>query len=304
MNNRNSILSNIPVVTKNLLFINFIVFLVDALFERRFYIRLSDYLGLHYIGSRDFGIWQLFTYMFMHANFTHIFFNMFAVFMFACPLEQRWGTKRFLTYYLVAGVGAGLIQEFVWWLYTINGYSALYAVTIGASGAVFGVLFAFGWLFPDVRLFIFPLPIPIRARVIVTIYAFIELFEGVANFTGDNVAHFAHLGGMLFGWLLILLWRRFDDSFNATGSNYSYNIGETWQKIKSKIEEWTGGKKDTTRNEYHYQDPIDSTSSYSKTKGEEDEDRRHEELDEILEKIRKHGYDSLTSEEKSKLFKK
>lgn len=201
---------NLPPITKNLLIINCVVWLLDELLQRSG-IYLVEWFGLFNwsymafsLHSTSFHIWQPLTYMFMHGNFEHLFCNMFAVWMFGSNLEQHWGSRRYLTYYLVCGVGAALVQELVWMLFMPGTIS----VTIGASGAVFGILFAFGWLFPNLPLYILFIPIPIRARVFVIIYAFIELFAGLANFSGDNVAHFAHLGGMLFGWLLLLWWQR------------------------------------------------------------------------------------------------
>lgn len=280
---------SLPSVTKNLLIINVLCFFADYVLESRFGISLTNLFGLHYFLSPVFFIWQPLTYMFMHANFSHLFFNMFAVFMFAPPLEQRWGSKRFLTYYLFSGVGAACVQTFVWWL--MFGEAAALHVTIGASGAVFGILFAFGWLFPDVRMFVFPIPIPIRARVFVIIYALIELFAGLANVSGDNVAHFAHLGGMLFGWILLLWWRRNDDN-NIFHTNYTSPTLEklrNWWKqhgfgSKRQEKEYTG---------YHYQDPV------RESKKENDD----KEIERILEKIKTSGYSSLTDEERAKIFK-
>ncbi|MCQ2345938.1 MAG: rhomboid family intramembrane serine protease [Paludibacteraceae bacterium] len=200
---------NLPPVTKNLLLINFVVFLFDAVFQK-FGIRFAQYIdysvlfGLNYCTPFGFHFWQPVTYMFMHANFSHIFCNMFAVLMFAPALEQSWGARRFTIYYFICGIGAAAIQMLVWALFS----PGMPAVTIGASGAVFGVLFAFAWLFPDVPMFIFFIPIPIRARTLVLIYAVIELLAGISG--AGNVAHFAHLGGMLFGWLVILWWRHSD----------------------------------------------------------------------------------------------
>lgn len=291
MNNNNSFWSNIPTVTKNLLIINLIVWLTDLVMKTRFQLDLTHWLGLYYIGSGAFHWWQPFTYMFMHANFSHLFFNMFAVFMFAAPLEQQWGGKRFLIYYIVSGVGAAIVQELVWFI--LYGQAASLAVTIGASGAVFGVLFAFGWLFPDTKMFVFPIPIPIRARIFVIIYAFIELFAGIANVTGDNVAHFAHLGGMLFGWLLILFWKRFDKSFGAAPSNFK--LKDWWQNFKKKTSKRE--KEDNPYKNYHYQEPVNNTTTNN-------DEALKQEIDRILDKIRQHGYDSLTSEEKEKLFRK
>ena len=228
---------NLPTVTRYLLIANLVVFLFAGIFQR-YGIDLNTIGGLHYVSASSFHWWQPITYMFLHANFSHIFFNMFAVWMFAPMIEEQWGPRRFAVYYLVCGLGAACIQELVWMLMLSNMSSvyssaaiAQYAYmlnTIGASGAVFGILFAFGWLYPDVPLYILFVPIPIRARVFVIIYALIELFAGlgtVAGFTADNVAHFAHLGGMLFGWLLILYWKK---------TNWQ-EPGELWNTIKSML---------------------------------------------------------------------
>ena len=248
---------NLPTVTRYLLIANFCVFFLAAILQR-YGIDLNTVCGLHYISAQSFHWWQPFTYMFLHANFSHIFFNMFAVWMFAPMIEQEWGSKRFSLYYLVCGLGAALIQELVWMMMLNNmagSYDAASIVyyssmlnTIGASGAVFGILFAFGWLYPDVPMYILFIPIPIRARIFVIIYALIELFAGlgsVAGLTADNVAHFAHLGGMLFGWLLILYWKK---------TNWR-EPGELWEQFKSKlgIHQRLDSSKDDKFDNYHYQ---------------------------------------------------
>ena len=207
---------NLPPITKKLLLINVICWLASIVFER-YGLDLNRYLGLHYITASHFHFWQPLTYMFMHAGFSHLFFNMFAVMMFGPALEERWGARRFVIYYLITGLGAAVIQEVVWALQLqsiLNTLDPLMAanlanrvVTIGASGAVFGILLAFGWLFPEVRMFLMFIPIPIRARTLVIIYALVELFAGLVPTAGDNVAHFAHLGGMIFGCILILWWQ-------------------------------------------------------------------------------------------------
>ena len=281
---------NLPPVTKNLLIINLICWLA-AVVLRRYGIDLNNILGLHYALS-GFHIWQPFTYMFMHANFSHIFFNMFAVWMFAAPIEQRWGSKRFLIYYLVSGLGAAVVQQLVWFL--MYGNLSVPALTIGASGAVFGILFAFGWLFPDVKMFLLFIPIPISARIFVAIYAFIELFAGIARFSGDNVAHFAHLGGMLFGWLLLLWWRHKNhDAFAST--SYESKLKIWWKNQREKHRKQPS--KDFSR--YHYQDPIPAEENSNDTKSEEEK-----ETDRILDKIRTSGYESLTEDEKRRIFRK
>jgi membrane associated rhomboid family serine protease len=187
---------------------------------------LNSLLGLHLFLADDFKPFQIVTYMFMHGGFMHLFFNMFALYMFGRVLEMVWGPKRFLIFYMFTGVGAGIIQEIVQYLYystQLSMYSgvdfgaglivpmAQYLnmwVTVGASGAVYGILLAFAMNFPNERLFVMPFPFPIKAKYFVLIFGAIELFTGLGNSAGDNVAHFAHLGGMLFGLILILYWRK------------------------------------------------------------------------------------------------
>ncbi|MBW9199528.1 rhomboid family intramembrane serine protease [Bacteroidales bacterium SW299] len=215
-------MNNLPTVTKNLLIINVLCFLGMFVAER-YGIDINHLLGLHFFLASDFNIGQLVSYMFMHANFSHIFFNMFALWMFGRVLEQVWGPKRFLTYYIVCGIGAGLIQELVWGMEYVFVWSNFASVdtgvgiismegflneltTVGASGAVYGILLAFGMLFPNSQMFVFPIPMPIKAKYFVIGYAVLELFLGLGG--SDGVAHFAHLGGMLFGLILILYWRK------------------------------------------------------------------------------------------------
>ena len=214
--------SVLPTVVKNLLIINVLFFLATIAMESAFRINLSDYLGLHYIGASDFQPYQLVTYMFMHGSFSHLFFNMFALWMFGNTLENIWGPNKFLMFYFVCGIGAGLIQELVQYVYYMtelqhynsviyNGFSIPMSqylnllTTVGASGAVYGILLAFGMMFPNSTLYIY-FAIPIKAKWFVLIYGVIELWAGL-NGT-DNVAHFAHLGGMLFGLILILYWKK------------------------------------------------------------------------------------------------
>ena len=213
-----------PTVTKNLLIINVLVFLASYVLKG-YGVDLNNMFGLHFILASDFRIYQLVTYMFLHGGFEHLFFNMFAVWMFGRILEHVWGPKRFLFYYFVCGVGAGLCQELMQYIdYVVElapyarvdmgggfivsmGEYLNYMNTVGASGAVYGILLAFGMLFPNEQMFIFPLPVPIKAKYFVVGYAVIELVLGLTN-QGGNIAHFAHLGGMLFGFLLIMYWRK------------------------------------------------------------------------------------------------
>lgn len=213
-----------PTITKNLIIINVLLFF-GGIVAMKYGVDLNDYLGLHFFLADDFNLAQLFTYMFMHSGFNHIFFNMFAVWMFGRVLEQVWGPKRFLFYYILCGIGAGLVQELVQYIHYVSELSAYdsvnmggmiipmkeylnYMTTVGASGAVYAILLAFGMLFPNNRIFIFPLPFPIKAKYFVIGYAAIELVLGISNNAGDNVAHFAHLGGMIFGLILIIYWKK------------------------------------------------------------------------------------------------
>ncbi|MBR1792161.1 MAG: rhomboid family intramembrane serine protease [Bacteroidales bacterium] len=189
----------LPPAVKNIIIINVIVFLFTLVLERyggmdgRIIVNM---LSLWPAGDY-FRIWQPITYMFLHASFDHLFFNMFALWMFGYILENYWGTKRFLLYYFVCGIGAALVN-----LLVVHGLHP----TVGASGAVYGILLAFGMMFPEERIYIYFL-MPIKAKWFVIIYAAIELFEGIMM-SHDGIAHFAHLGGMIFGLLLILYWRK------------------------------------------------------------------------------------------------
>lgn len=207
--------SFLPPVVKNLLIINILFYLADLTLTWRG-IDLTRWLGLHYVTATDFHFWQFITYMFMHGNFSHLFFNMFALWMFGYALENYWGGKRFLAYYLITGIGAALCQTGVL-AWEIHSMSLAYPpeavsqhinqiVTIGASGAVFGILLAFGMCFPNTLIFLYFL-IPIKAKWFVLIYGVIELFAGIGG-TADGVAHFAHVGGMIFGIFLILYWKK------------------------------------------------------------------------------------------------
>ena len=257
---------NLPIITKNLLLLNVICWLASIVFER-YGLDLNHYLGLHYITASDFHFWQPLTYMFMHAGFSHLFFNMFAVMMFGPALEEQWGARRFLIYYLLTGLGAAIVQQATWALaiHNIGQVSAAHAmyyanqvVTIGASGAVFGILLAFAWFFPEVRMFILFIPIPIRARTLVIIYALIELFSGVAPIPGDKVAHFAHLGGMLFGWIIILLWRRLNvPGFDAPSWGIGRWIKEKWEAVFGKRHPRINRDDDSKDySDYHYHGSI------------------------------------------------
>ncbi|MBK8497915.1 MAG: rhomboid family intramembrane serine protease [Flavobacteriales bacterium] len=251
----------LPPVVKNLLIINGLFYLLKLSFGNDGMGRneLDGIMGMHYLGSPLFKPWQLLTHMFMHGDVGHLFVNMFALFMFGGPMEQRWGSKRFLTYYLLTGFGAVALHTGINAFEVMRDEEALAAygveasavkvaavqsatdigaaeftlqdvaqgsgapmgtvlqlfydyvgTMIGASGAVFGVLLAFGMYFPNTQLFLLFPPIPIKAKYFVIGYGLLELFAGITQSPGDNVAHFAHLGGMLFGIIIIRIWRRKD----------------------------------------------------------------------------------------------
>ncbi len=185
-------------VVSNLIMLNFVVMVFMAL-TPRYDEFTTNYLMLWPYQSDMFGVWQLVSYMFIHADFTHLLFNMFALWMFGRQLEYDLGSQRFLLYYLLTGIGAGVLNLLVMSL------TGDYGLTIGASGAVFGILLAFGVLHPNVPLYLFFIPVPIKAKWFVIGYGAIELLQGISM--NDNIAHFAHLGGMVFGLLLLLVWR-------------------------------------------------------------------------------------------------
>ncbi|MHB1179925.1 MAG: rhomboid family intramembrane serine protease [Daejeonella sp.] len=232
-------LANIPPVVKNLLIINVIFYIAMMMFGGPI---MTNILGVYYFDSPNFHIWQVVTYMFMHdySSLFHILFNMFALYTFGASLEYIMGSKRFLNFYLITGLGALALQLLVQGIevYNITGSfvnngsfiidaakrtinfnpelidqgkaSTLLGIyltpMVGASGAIFGLLIAFGMLFPNAELFIMLIPVPVKAKYIIPVYVILELFLGVKQFQGDSVAHFAHLGGALFGFILVKLW--------------------------------------------------------------------------------------------------
>lgn len=266
----------LPPVVKNILIISGILFLATELLKLKAGIDLTDHLGLHYYSAELFKPYQFITYIFMHGDLSHIFFNMFAVWTFGSVLENIWGSKRFLVFYLITGLGAALAQYIVYYFNIssfdqtvnvllqsndldkfsnffnnggLNGYltpntyeqfhsfvdeynaalsidpaNAVFLaheflskvqqqylnahVVVGASGSLFGLLGAFGLMFPNTVLYLMFIPIPIKAKYFVAIYGAIELFSGIGQFAGDNVAHFAHLGGLAVGLIIVLIWRK------------------------------------------------------------------------------------------------
>ena len=233
----------IPPVVKNLLIINVLFFVASYLLTT---LHLDDRLAVYYFDSPKFQIWQPISYMFMHGGIAHIFFNMFALYSFGSILESKWGGKKFIIFYFITGLGALALQWAVqaYEVHQIIGsatnggkinLTALYqgefntsqlsmaqAVTlrsiyfggmVGASGAIFGLLVAFGMLYPNAELLIMFIPVPVKAKYIIPIYILVELSLGVAQFEGDSIAHYAHLGGALIGFILVKLWKDKNDTF-------------------------------------------------------------------------------------------
>ena len=322
-------MNNIPTITKNLLIINIICFLATVVTQAR--IDLNTAFGLHYWQATNFSLYQMFTYMFMHGSWTHLFFNMFALWMFGGIMERTFGRNRFLTYYIICGLGAAVCQELSQTVYvysliapqgatlhdlfnlSIADRAALNSLTtVGASGSIYGLLLAFGMTYPEERLFVFPLPVPLKAKWFVCGYVVIELLSAMSQ-RGDGVAHVAHLGGMLFGYIMIRMWRKSKSDYNHRTGHFSdgwdgYEIKDNTDTILGKIRRW-----------FKIDNPNDNVNRNDKgnsTFGGVEESQRHAsdwqynaqkkkketEIDKILDKIRQSGYASLTEEEKKKLF--
>ncbi len=302
--------SSMPPATKNLIVINLVIWLIEVLMPR-FTTTLLNHTALHFWGSDMFNPIQLVTYMFLHdpGSVWHILFNMFTLWMFGRILEQTWGTWRFLLFYFVCGIGAAMTQEVVWQLSWLNEYAAGIApqngltvphmeqvirtaladgdinfmqaahafksmlTTVGASGAIFGLLLGFAFTFPDMPLYLFFIPVPIKAKYMVIGYGVLEFFLGISG-SQSTVAHFAHLGGLIFGFLMIMWWK-----YSGT---WKRNFRMRFQKPPA----YRGPRRDR---EFDL-GSIDTGKL---------EDRRR--LNELLDKIRISGYASLTMAERDEL---
>ena len=345
----------LPKGVKNLLIINTLVFFATVVFAKTGMCDLNKWLGLHYFKAPDFQVWQFITYMFMHGNFGHLFFNMFALWMFGAAVENYWGTKKFLLYYLATGIGAALTHYVITaveigptmalfnqfldapsldtYRYLVennqitqlqsalqNNYNVLQQnpgalnelvaatisiedsylnsfLLIGASGAIYGILLAFGFLFPNSLIYIYFL-FPIKAKWFVLIFGAIELLYGVMG-TADGVAHFAHLGGMIFGILLIWLWHRHERR-DEQQTFYQFNGGGRNERRNSNWQFWKREKPTFGKSKYYVLEesgrPLSDEDFNARRQAEK------ERIDEILDKISQKGYDALSKEEKDILF--
>jgi membrane associated rhomboid family serine protease len=183
-----------PIVL-NLIIINALVYVAQMVLDKT--MNFTELIALYSYDSGRFEPYQLVTHMFAHGGFFHILFNMYALWMFGTVLERVWGPKRFLIFYFICGLAAGLAQMFT---------MAPEGLAVGASGAIMGLLAAFAYLFPNTEFYILPFPFPIKAKYMVAIYAAIDLFGGLHPGAADNIAHFAHLGGMVMGFILVIIW--------------------------------------------------------------------------------------------------
>ncbi len=275
-----------PPVIKNLLVLNVAVFFLQMFMESG--MRIGPMLlGEWFIGTfglmpigMGFRVWQLVTYMFMHANFQHIFFNMLALWMFGMEVENLWGSRKFLIFYFACGIGAGLANLFVAPLFT-----EVTGPTIGASGGVYGVLVAFAMLFPNRMIFIFPLPLPVKAKYLVSFYILIEIWSGFGS-SGGSIAHMAHLGGAFIGALWVILDSRGLIDRLMAGSRTHTHISSTGPSV------WKDEARDATF--YDINTPPKPPAPPP--------DPHQEVIDRILDKIGKSGYENLTDEEKRILF--
>lgn len=346
----------LPKAVKNLLIINILLFFATFVFAHANICDLNRWLGLHYFSAPDFYPWQIITYMFMHGNFGHLFFNMFALWMFGAAVENYWGSKKFLIYYLITGIGAALthyiitfveigpsialfnqflndpsidtyrylvennkvpelqsalqnnlgvlqrspesLNELVTATITLQNSYLNSFLLIGASGAIYGILLAFGFLFPNSPIYIYFL-FPIKAKWFVLIFGLLELAYGVVG-TSDGVAHFAHLGGMVFGVLLLMLWHR-DDLHKKHQQTFYQYTGNRKNRDSEQRRKWSLSKREKSGPKKYYV----SQESGRPMSDEEFNARKQSEkkrIDEILDKISQKGYDALSSEEKDILF--
>jgi membrane associated rhomboid family serine protease len=277
-------------VIKNLLIINVAVFFLQMIANnllvggKPLWYILNHWFALNPVGDAyNFQIWQLVTYQFMHGSFSHILFNMFALWMFGMEIENIWGSKKFLVYYLFCGITAGLAQLFIAPLFSVP------AVTIGASGAVFGVMIAFAMLFPDRYIYLYFL-IPIKAKYLIGFLFILEIFW--IGDAGSNVAHLAHLGGALAGFLFIMFDKNIDvplkRMLNISGYRRHNKFNNPFSGLSDKFKK---------RSQY-----IEDANYYDLNQKKDDEEITQAEIDAILDKISESGYQNLTEREKRILF--
>ncbi|MBP5375509.1 MAG: rhomboid family intramembrane serine protease [Bacteroidaceae bacterium] len=248
--------------------------------------------ALHPLGGEGFAVYQYLTYMFMHGGWWHLFFNMWSLMIFGNAVEQQVGTKRFWLYYLLCGIGAALVNQLITWVGLINP-----AQLVGASGAIYGVMAAAAFFFPNAKLFIIPIPFPIKLKYLVGFYTVVEMYLGITSI--DGVAHFAHLGGILVGAIVLFVWRM-QEKQRSSNSGYGYKSSTSashYQKDESSWKDWLGGKRKPKMRVMNVREVNHEEHQYNAQKRQESE-----EIDRILDKIRKNGYQNLSDSEKATLF--
>jgi membrane associated rhomboid family serine protease len=297
-----------PPTIKGLLIANIAVFLLQHIFgvysigQTTLMEFIYRYGALFPFKSDYFYPWQLFSYQFLHGDFYHIFFNMIMLWMFGMELENLWGSRRFFIFYILSGLGAGLVQLF------LAPYIGQAGPTVGASGSIYGIFLAFAFSFPDRHIMIFPLFIPIKAKYLIIILVAMDFFMGFSD--SSNVAHFAHIGGAVTGWLLmkygdqIGVYRLFDKLFppkhqtsgwsQPYSNPYSGMFSQSQQKAKVFKTDWFG-----KTNKEEAKPTSNSYTSKFHVNGEEIDQTK---IDEILDKISVSGYQNLTEREKAILF--
>ncbi|MGQ9819264.1 MAG: rhomboid family intramembrane serine protease [Candidatus Kapaibacteriales bacterium] len=285
-----------PPVIKTLIVVNVIVFLLDVLFfgiyrinDVPFIYFVAKYFYLQPIESGNFWIWQLITYQFLHGGIWHLFFNLFALWMFGVELENLWGSRKFLSFYLLSGIGAGLFQLFIAPIFSDP------APTIGASGAIFGVLSAFGFTFPDRPIFMFPIFIPIPAKFFVILYAGLAFLFGITGSAG-NIAHIAHLGGAITGIFLL----KYGDRIGIYRLINRLTGGERYYSYTTSSPRFYVRKEQHNEPADDFYEIIDKPNKPQKPKSYniDGEEITQEVIDQILDKIAESGYQSLTEREK------
>jgi membrane associated rhomboid family serine protease len=254
-----------------------------------------NFNALHPIGGSGFAIYQYLTYMFMHGGWWHLFFNMWSLMIFGNAVEQQVGTKRFVWYYLLCGIGAALVNQFMTWVGIINP-----AQLVGASGAIYGVMAAAAFFFPNAKLYIIPIPFPIKLKYLVGFYTLVEMYLGITS--TDGVAHFAHLGGILAGAIILFIWKMQERQHGQSGGyrNFSSTQGSHYDKDESwwsKMKRDMGGKRTPKMRVTNVRETNYADHQYNEQKRQD-----NEEIDRILDKIRKNGYQNLSENEKMTLF--
>lgn len=282
-------------VIKTLLIINLVFFLIGCATEMLSgFDWFTAFNALYPVGSSNFVFYQYLTYMFVHANFWHLFFNMWQLMIFGPAIEQVYGSKRTAFYYVLCGLGSAATHQICALLGIID-----YSIVLGASGAIYGIMAAAAFNFPNAQMFIIPIPFPIKLKWLVAAFCAYDLFAGLQG--TDKTAHFAHLGGLAVGLAILLFWKWWDknhvqtnDYWTSSSSSSSYDKGKKSSFVDKMKESFKKKPKMT----------IVKNSGERQADYEYNERKKahNEEIDRILDKVRKGGFESLSEDEKRTLF--